>query len=144
MNENLYEVILFLIDQASKSAKRYSQREMDQRGLDITVDQFVLLKLIAQHNGLSQKELGEKSLRDRASITRTLDLLEKKGLIVREADPNSRRQYHLHLTKSGTTFITTYMPLIESLRSKSLEGFSESEIETFKSYLLRLKGNFEG
>ena len=55
---DINRVILFQIDQTSKIAKQYSQRELDRRELGITVDQWVLLKIIEESAPLSQKELG--------------------------------------------------------------------------------------
>ena len=102
--DNLEDVTLFLIDQTSKTAKRYTQKSLDKKKLGITVDQWVLLKIIEGSDGLSQRELANKAIRDRASITRTLDLLEKKGLLKREAIEGNRRQYSIKLTPIGKSF----------------------------------------
>lgn len=139
--KNLDSVILFLIDQTSKTAKRFSQREFDRRGLGITVDQWVLLKIIEENDGLSQNELAEKSKRDGASITRTLDLLEKKNLLQRQAISGNRRQYSIVLTPNGKEFIALNMPMVNEQRAISMAGFSDQEIEMLKSMLLRIKEN---
>src|SRR5687768_6069159 len=98
MKNSLNDVILFIIDQTSKIARQYSQNEFDLLKIDVTVEQWVLLKIIHENEGLSQTVLAEKSHRDPASITRTLDLLEKKRLILRQPIPENRRQYNLKLT----------------------------------------------
>lgn len=139
--ENLDNIILFLIDQTSKNAKRYSQREFDQRKMGISVDQWVLLKVIEENPGLSQKELADKSIRDGASITRSLDLLEKKKLIKRVEIPDNRRQYQIHLTETGRLFIQEHMQLVNQHRAQSLAGFSAEEIEVLKSMLVRIQKN---
>ncbi len=143
MNSKLPHVLLFLIDQTSRISKQYSQKELDSRQLGITVDQWVLLKVIEENEGASQKDLAIKSVRDPASITRTLDILQKKGLIVRQLIPNNRRQYSIHLTDVGKLFIGENMDMINRHRAKSLEGFSQKEIEQFKSFLLRVQENMQ-
>ncbi|MDN5214776.1 MarR family transcriptional regulator [Fulvivirgaceae bacterium BMA12] len=139
--DRLESVILFLIDQTSKTAKRFTQRELDKKGWDITIDQWVLLKIVEESNGLSQNELAEKSSRDGASITRSLDILEKKHYLERKATPEDRRQYKISLTPEGQAFIAKNMSLVNKHRAKSLEGFSSEEIKSLKEMLLRIQKN---
>jgi MarR family transcriptional regulator, transcriptional regulator for hemolysin len=140
--ENLNSVILFLIDQTSKVAKQYSQKEFDLLSIGITVEQWVLLKIVQENEPLSQAELAVKSHRDPASITRTLDILEKKRLLKREQVHENRRQYNIQLTKEGNYFILQNMPMIENMRAKGLNGFTKKEIEQLKSLLLRVQKNY--
>jgi MarR family transcriptional regulator, transcriptional regulator for hemolysin len=142
IKDELSSVILFVIDQTSKVAKQHSQREFDHLKIGITVEQWVLLKIIQESSELSQSELAEKSHRDPASITRSLDLLEKKRLIKREQIADNRRQHQIELTKEGSYFILQHMPMIENLRSKGLKGFTKSEVEQLKSLLLRIQKNY--
>jgi MarR family transcriptional regulator, transcriptional regulator for hemolysin len=138
---NIEQVILFQIDKTSKVAKMYSQKEFDRLGLNITVDQWVLLKIIHERKEISQNELAEFSFRDPASITRTLDLLDKKELIERQAIPNNRRQYNILLTKSGLAFVKKHLQLINALRAKSIEGLSNKEIKMLTYLLQKIEQN---
>ena len=139
--DDLSKVVLFLIDQASRTAKQYSQREFDRLGLGITVDQWVLLKIIEQNHDLSQKELANISKRDPASITRSLDILEKKDLATRTAKVGDRRQYSVILTEKGRYFIDEHMTMIRDHRKKSVAGFTKKELQELQSMLLRIQHN---
>ena len=141
VKDDLHNVIMFIIDQTSREAKQYSQREFDQMNLGITVDQWVLLKIIEHSNGLSQTDLAKKSIRDPASITRTLDILQKKGLIQRDPIPNNRRQYSISLTTDGSTFVHKHMDMVSRHRAKSIEGFNADELQQLKAMLLRIQEN---
>lgn len=142
MNKSDIEsVILFQIEKTNKAAKQYTQKEFDSIKLGITVDQWVLLKIIEEAQDLSQKELSKKAMRDPASITRTLDILGKKGLVVREAIPENRRQYNISLTQSGAYFVANNMEMINKHRKQSIKGFSLEELENLKSYLSRIQDN---
>lgn len=140
--DNLNKVLLFQIDQTSRAAKQYSQREMDEKGMDVTVDQWVLLKIVEEMEQASQKEIADRALRDPASITRTLDLLEKKELLIREAVPGNRRSYSVKLTQKGRKFIKKYMPMVEAHRSNSTKGLSAKEIKLMIELLQRMRSNF--
>lgn len=141
--EPIEKVILFQLDKTSKIAKQYSQKEFDRLGLGITVDQWVLLKIIEESAPLSQKELAKHSTRDPASITRTLDLLEKKQLIERESIKGNRRQYNIILTKQGNSFVQTNLALVSEHRRKSVEGLSKEDLEQLKRMLLKIQQNME-
>lgn len=141
MARSIESIILFQIDKTSKIAKQYSQREFDRLRLGITVDQWVLLKIIHESENISQKELADRSFRDPASITRTLDLLHTMKLVDREPVPNNRRQYQILLSETGKRFVDTHMPMIQRHRQKSIAGMSEKELERLSSLLLKIQEN---
>lgn len=138
---NIENVILFQIEKTSKVSKQYSQKEFDRLGMGITVEQWILLKIIEESDGLTQKELAEKSLRDPASITRTLDLLSKKGFVERNPVEDNRRQYSISLKKKGVEFIQEYLPVIQNHRAKSIEGISQEDLETLQKVLTQIQNN---
>ncbi len=138
---NIEEVILFQIDRTSKVSKIHSQKEFDRKKLGITIDQWVLFKIIEESQPISQKELADKSKRDPASITRTLDILQRKALVLREPIPDNRRQYNIRLTDKGAAFVKEHMKMIDRHRKASVKGFSEKELETLKEMLLRIQTN---
>ncbi len=141
MSQDLNDVILFQIEKTSKTAKQYSQKEFDRIGLSITVDQWVLLKIIEKHQPLSQKELAIQSLRDPASITRTLDLLEKKNYIERAAIVDNRRQYNISLTPAGEKFVSDNMKMVDAHRQQSTKGFTNAELKQLTDLLSRIQQN---
>ena len=141
--QKIEDVILFQIDLTSKVSKQYSQKEFDKLNLGITVEQWVILKIVSETEALSQKELAQKSYRDPASITRTLDLLEQKGLLSRRAIENNRRAYHIYLTKKGQKFVSDNLDLVITLRRKSTTGISQKELEALSSTLNKIQKNFK-
>jgi DNA-binding MarR family transcriptional regulator len=139
--QNIETIIAFQLDKTNKINKLASQRVFDQAGLGITVEQWILLKIIEESAQISQKELANKSLRDPASITRTLDILSKNGFIIREQIPENRRQYNIILTSTGKKFVAKHMKMIKELRVKLIDGFSSAELDTLSSMLKRLQEN---
>ena len=139
--QDIESVILFLLDQTSKKAKRYTQKAFDTAQMGVTVDQMVLLVLIDGREPLTQDHIAEISQRDKASIARTLDLLEKKGYVERTPDPQSRRQNQVKLTTEGKSFVADHMDIVRYHRRKSLEGFSNEDIAVLKELLMRIQQN---
>ena len=139
--ENIEDVILFQIERTSKVSKIYSLREFDKINFGITIDQWILLKIIEENEQLSQKQLAKLSSRDPASITRTLDILEKKEFIKREPIPGNRRQYNIILTQQGKQFVEDHLETVISHRKKSIEGFSTEELQQLRLMLLKIQQN---
>ena len=142
-NTPLHSVPSFVMEQTVRIVKRYSQNMFDKLGLGITIDQWVLLKIIHEQAGLSQKEIATESARDSASITRTLDLLEKNGFIARKSLPNNKRQHTIHLTSQGSTFVKENMTLIEDIRNRSTNNLSEKDIKTLLNTLRTIQKNMQ-
>ncbi len=143
IQSNLNEVILFLIEQTNKKAKQHSALMFDQRGIDVTVDQWVLMKFVQENPGLSQTELATETFKDAASITRILDILTRKGLILREIISGNRRKFSIHLSREGQAFIEKHIDFVQELRNLSIEGLEEDEILILTKTLLQIQKNLE-
>ena len=99
MTENR-EKLSSLIYRINKMLKRDLQEQLKPYG--ITTDQWMVLRRIYLSSGeYNQKELAEASFRERAAITRMVDIMEKKNLIERRNSPNDRREYLLYITPKG-------------------------------------------
>ena len=73
-------------------------------GIDISMDQFLVLIYLWRKDGRNQQELAELAFKDKASISRIIDLLEKKHLVKRLPDPDDRRYKLVFLSEKGKDF----------------------------------------
>lgn len=140
-NEQLNNVVNFLLEQTVRQMRGYAQRQLDTLQTGITVDQWVLLKIIEERKQISQVELAQVSQKDTASITRILDLLQKKGLIQRIDDEHDRRKYMISLTTEGVEFVMRNLPFVNQIRSQIVQGLSQEEIRTLKDILDKIRQN---
>jgi DNA-binding MarR family transcriptional regulator len=67
----------------------------------ITADQFVLLATLARGQAMTQRELAVRMPSDPSTVRAMLVLLEKQGLVMREAHPTDARARTVRLTKVG-------------------------------------------
>ncbi len=142
-NETLDEVIYFLSERMMRRVKEYSKSAFIAEGFDISIDQWVILKRVAEEEGISQVDLANATYKDPASITRILDILEKKGWAERRPDENSRRAYKIALTTEGVALVQKMLPVVQAIRAKGLENLTETEIEQTKIVLKKMHANFE-
>ncbi|NJN35532.1 MAG: MarR family transcriptional regulator [Saprospiraceae bacterium] len=142
-NETLDEVIYFLSERMMRRVKEYSKAIFIAEGFDISIDQWVILKRVAEEEGISQIDLANATYKDPASITRILDILEKKGWAIRQPDENSRRAYKITLTTEGVALVKKMLPMVQAIRAKGLENLTEMEIEQVKIVLKKIHANFD-
>lgn len=140
-NEQLNNVVNFLLEQTVRQMRGYAQRQLDILQTGITVDQWVLLKIVEERKQISQVELAQVSNKDTASITRILDLLQKKNLIQRIDDEHDRRKYMISLTGEGEAFVTRNLPFVNRIRSQIVQGLSQEEISALKGILDKIRYN---
>ena len=141
IQRSLNEVVFFLIEQTNKKAKQFSAAKFAERGIDVTVDQWVLMKVIQENPDQSQSAIAEQTYKDAASITRMLDLLVKKDLVYRM--PIDRRQFSINLTEKGQGFIEKHMTFVQELRNIGTAGLSEEEIAGLRRILLKIQENLK-
>ncbi len=133
--ERLDRVIFYSLDKSIKTYRQFAQKKFVEAGLDITIDQWLVLNAIAEKPGISQLEISGKVFKDAASVTRIIDLLIKKQYLVRAAHDTDRRRFSLELTKEGKTLIKTIAKVVEQNRAKALKGIHEKDLLKVKETL---------
>lgn len=102
---------------------------------EVSADQFVLLSLLTEEDGITQSELGERMASDGNTVTAMLKLLEKRQYIRRmrcEIDGRARR---VHLTVSGRRLSTKLIRSSEALRASIEKAMSPAERKALHSAL---------
>lgn len=97
----------------------------------ITYEQWLVLKVVSEIPGMSQTEVAERSQKDKANITRMIDVLEKCGFIERRKDEHDRRMYRIHPTKEGEAVLEKVGPItqkVENICTRSLDEGQVAEI----------------
>ena len=111
--------------------------------LDMTSEQWVVLARLWEQDGLNQRDLAEKLLKDQANTTRILDKLVKKGLVQRVDALDDRRAYLVYLTDEGKRIVEATYPLVAQVKGKVAKGLSDREIESLKAMLNRISQNLD-
>lgn len=141
-NQKLEDVLYYLIEKTNKVIRRYSQVRFSEAGIEITVDQWLVLKKISDSERITQIELANAIFKDRASITRILDLLLKKKLVSKEPGAD-KRAYELALTEAGEKFMEQALMIVKSIRKKGIEAMSDKEQEQLRKSLQKIINNLD-
>ncbi len=138
----LEEVFIYLIERTERQIKRFANAALKAEDIEISPEQWALLKRISEREVINQRELAELTFKDPASVTRTLDLLEKLGLVRRENMEGDRRAYNLYLTDAGQDLVNRITPIAMTVRAQGLKNISPEELEQFKKTLHKIYENY--
>jgi len=106
---------------------RHFAKLMKDKNLPITPDQFRVLSHLWKTDGLQQSELAACTNRNRANVTRIIDILEREKVVIRQDDPNDRRVFRIYLTELGKQLEKETAECAEKSIEDSLKGVSEQE-----------------
>ena len=108
---------------------------------DVTYEQWGVLLAIVKGHGDTAATLARVLECDTGSMTRMLDRLEAKELIIRTRSTDDRRRVQLELTTSGKALAERLVAAIVKVLNNHLTGFSVEELELFKGFLRRMLAN---
>jgi DNA-binding MarR family transcriptional regulator len=130
-----YSRYSFLLDRTARRVKQYAKQRFRELGWSITVDQWAVIKQLHDKGELNQRELAELTFKDHPTMTRIIDLLSTKQLILRKPHPEDRRSFIIALTDTGEALVKDCLPEVQSIRMKAWENLSESDFKEFKRIL---------
>lgn len=108
---------------------------------NITTEQWSILILLLEKDGINQKQLAKKVDKDQATLVRILDILERKKLVVRKKCPEDRRSFLIYTTEEGKKLQTEIYPFIENLFKIILDGISKDQLNLFIDTLNKIEKN---
>ncbi len=138
------ELYSFITGKASTAIARRLQKNFKQSGLDITIEQWSVLYHLWKEEGQSQQQLCDATFRDKPSITRLVDNLEKLKLVRRVASKNDRRINLIYLTKEAQNLQEKTMEIANQTLNEALAGVTNGQIEIAKEVLQHVYDNLSG
>jgi DNA-binding MarR family transcriptional regulator len=115
---------------------RRTEASFGKRG--ITADQFVLLSLLAEQDGVTQQELVRRASSDANTVRAMLVLLEKRGFVTRERHPTDGRARNVTLTHKGRQTYEGLWSRSEPLWEQLRAAFDSEEARMLVEFLTRI------
>jgi DNA-binding MarR family transcriptional regulator len=126
--------------------------EIMQRGVTellkkahLTTAQYNVLRVLrgAGDAGLACGEVGERLIRHDPDVTRLVDRLARRGLVVRTRERTDRRVVRTRITTGGLELLSSLDGPIDGLHEQQLGNMSESQLSELASLLERTQAGDE-
>jgi DNA-binding MarR family transcriptional regulator len=137
----LERAIAFALHQAYQRLRTVTYREFREHGLEITPEQWIVLVRLWVRDGQTPSDLSEATLRDRPTMTRILDSMERGGLLVREPAPEDGRGRMVRLTPAGRGLRAPLTKVAKRLVQQLEAGIPEADLVTTQRTLQRILEN---
>ncbi|OYW20480.1 MAG: MarR family transcriptional regulator [Sphingobacteriales bacterium 12-47-4] len=129
------ELYSFITGKASTAIARRLQKKFNGSDLNLTIEQWSVLYHLWKQDGISQQELCNATYRDKPSITRLVDNLEKLNLVKRVPSAHDRRINLIYLTKQAQKLQEQTMEMAEETLNEALISVPADKIEVCKEVL---------
>ncbi|MPW15636.1 MarR family transcriptional regulator [Paraburkholderia sp. CNPSo 3157] len=117
--------------------------EMDAalKELDISGQQMGIMLMLRQKLASTPFELSKMLGIDTGLMTRMLDKLEARGLLVRSRDQEDRRVVNLSLTKDGIAVADQIPEIAPDVLNARLKDFTKAELTELRRLLRKFLGD---
>jgi DNA-binding MarR family transcriptional regulator len=131
----------YLLNRAgTRIALSFSERV---RPLGATLQMWRVLAALRERDGRRMGDLSATTSIDVSTLTRLVDSMESKKLVVRRRAVEDARAVTLHMMPAGRRLTERIVPIAEHYEDAALAGFSPAEAERLKGALRRLFANME-
>jgi len=112
----------------------------EEGGLQLTKAQFLLLRFL-QSGPQPQSSLALITERDKGSLTRLVQSMERKKLVKRKVDKEDQRINLVEMTNLGEQVLVSAVPILQGLVDSLTNGISAEEQEQTQFILNKIKFN---
>lgn len=106
-----------------------------ESGNNITSEQWMVLTVLSQQDGISQLDLAKRIDRTEVSALNLLKKLESKEYVLRQRDPIDARCNRIFLTSAGRKLQRQLVPVALANRAKICTGLNDDDVKNLKRFL---------
>lgn len=141
-NSSIFEkTLLPYLGKTAKLAGFYFIDTFNDYGIDLSKEQWLVLKKLSEKDGQIQNELAFITNRSKTSLTRLINTMEKKELVYRVISKEDKRINHIYLSDLGKEVFSNSLPVLKDLITELQDGISAEDIERTKRVLNRIQSN---
>jgi DNA-binding MarR family transcriptional regulator len=109
------------------------------RASGLTHAQFDIIATLGNTPGMSYKELGERTLITKGTLTGVIERLEQKGLVERERNSGDKRSFFIRLTAAGEALFRDVFPKVVAHGKQLFATYSDADFDAMEQELHKLR-----
>jgi DNA-binding MarR family transcriptional regulator len=130
------ESLGYLINRVARAFANRLATEL--RAFDVGIGQWAVLLHLWGSDGMTQAQLSRRVAIEQPTMVRTIDRMERDGLVTRTPDPNDRRASRITLTDRGWALRDDLVPLADGVNRAAASALTIDEVETLRRLLAKL------
>ena len=138
INESLSDCLYFSSNKLARIVRKMAEEEFKITGLSPTY--AFLISIVTENSGISQKKIGEKLHMTPSTITRFIDKLENKGLLIRK---NDGKNVLIYLTESGSSLQLDINKAWSNLHERYSKILGKNEIKELTQVVNKIAAKLE-
>ena len=133
--------IIYQVGETSRLIHKKITAIFQERGFDVTVEQFGVLALLWYKEGMKQQDIADSLNRNKATIARIVENMINRNLIVKVPDQLDKRNKLIFLTQKGKALQKEMVESSGIIYFQALKSISSEDLEKFLSILNQITEN---
>jgi len=143
MKYNFNESIGFIIVKAGRLIENKLKTNFEKEFINITPQQWSVLTYLWNQDGISQQQLADVFSKDKTSMTRLLNNMEKSDFIRRMQNEKDKRNKNIFLTDKSKALKEESIKVAEKTLLETIDGIDHSDIKLSKKVLKKINANLD-
>ena len=118
---------------AVKGILRLLDKQFDENNIKLTLEQYFLLNILENEEGLILQDLAAIVDRDKSAVLRHINCLEESHFVARAKDPDDRRRKILLITKQGIKMLEKAREIDEQVNKEITQNISDDQLENLEN-----------
>lgn len=129
------------LGKTAKFAGFYFIDTFHEHGIELSREQWLVLKKLNDKDGQTQNDLASITNRSKTSLTRLINTMERKGLVYRVLSIKDKRVNHIHLSDFGKSTFLSSLPVIDKIMDELEENISQKDLAKTIDVLRQIQHN---
>ena len=139
----LIKKIAVYINIVNCSLIKYFAKELTRNGINLTPEQYLVMDILWDAEVLSQQAIADIIQKDKNSVTKFIDSLEKKGLVYRQVNKKDRRVNNIVVSEEGMKLKAKTTEVAIGMMRNVLKDIKEEDLVAFDKVMNQIKGNID-
>ena len=139
----LIKEVAVYINILNSKIKKYFGDELNKNTINMTPEQYLVMDILWDEGTLSQQAIADIIEKDKNSVTKFIDSLERKGFVFRAVDKEDRRINNIVLSKDGIMLKDTTTEVAINMMNQVVKNIDDNELAVFVKVLQQMKHNIE-
>ena len=139
----LIKKIAVYINIVNCSLIKYFAKELSRNDINLTPEQYLVMDILWDAEVLSQQAIADIIQKDKNSVTKFIDSLEKKGLVYRQVNKKDRRVNNIVVSEEGMKLKAKTTEVAISMMRNVLKNIKEEDLMALDKVMNQIKENID-